>query len=66
MQILVNGDEIELQEGDTILDLLEHLSLQDAKLAIELNQSIVPRSLHKEQVLKHHDQVEIVHAIGGG
>lgn len=66
MQILVNGDSIELQEGATLVDLLEHLSLLDAKVAIELNQSIVPRSQHAQQRLSHQDQVEIVHAIGGG
>lgn len=66
MQIIVNGDTVELQEGATLIDLLRQLSLLDAKVAIELNQSIVPRSQHAEQRLAHLDQVEIVHAIGGG
>jgi sulfur carrier protein len=66
MQILVNGDTIELQEGATLIDLLERLSLLDAKVAIELNQGIVSRSQYAEQRLTHQDQVEIVHAIGGG
>jgi sulfur carrier protein len=66
MQILVNGDTVELQEGATLIDLLAQLSLQDAKVAIELNQDIVPRSQHAQQRLTHQDQVEIVHAIGGG
>lgn len=66
MQILVNGDTVELQEGATLIDLLKRLSLQDAKVAIELNQCIVPRSQYVQQTLAHQDQVEIVHAIGGG
>lgn len=66
MQILVNGETVELQEGATLFDLLSHLSLQDAKVAIELNQTIVPRSQHTQQRLTEQDQVEIVHAIGGG
>ena len=66
MQILVNGDSVELQEGATLVDLLTHLSLRDAKVAIELNQAIVPRSEHAQQRLNDQDQVEIVHAIGGG
>lgn len=66
MQIVVNGDTVQLQDGATLIDLLEHLSLRDAKVAIELNQSIVPRSQHAAQRLEHQDQVEIVHAIGGG
>lgn len=66
MQILVNGDTVELQEGATLVDLLQHLSLQDAKVAIELNQAIVPRSEHVQRRLTDQDHVEIVHAIGGG
>lgn len=66
MQIFVNGDSVELKEGATLMDLLEHLSLRDAKVAIELNQSIVPRSQHAQQGLAEQDHVEIVHAIGGG
>lgn len=66
MQILVNGNALELGQGATLIDLLAHLSLLDAKVAIELNQSIVPRSQHATQCLSHEDEVEIVHAIGGG
>ena len=66
MQILVNGDTVELQEGATLIDLLQHLSLLDTKVAIELNQAIVPRSQHAQQRLTDQDQIEIVHAIGGG
>ena len=66
MQIFVNGDTLELQEGAALIDLLELLSLADAKVAIELNQGIMPRSQHARQRLTHQDRVEIVHAIGGG
>ena len=66
MQILVNGNTVELQEGATLIDLLQHLSLLDTKVAIELNQAIVPRSQHAQQRLTDQDQIEIVHAIGGG
>ena len=66
MQIIVNGEAVELQEGATLLDLLEHLALADGKLAIELNENIVPRSQYAQRRLSQHDRVEIVHAIGGG
>lgn len=66
MKVKVNGDELELKEGATLIDLLETLSLGQAKVAIELNQSIVPRSQHASQQLSANDSIEIVHAIGGG
>jgi sulfur carrier protein len=33
---------------------------------VEVNHQIVPRSQHTSYVLAEGDQVEIVHAIGGG
>lgn len=66
MKVLVNGDALELKDGATLMDLLETLELGQAKVAIELNQNIVPRSQHAQQQLNPNDNIEIVHAIGGG
>lgn len=66
MRVSVNGDEVELADDATLINLLQALSLGDAKVAVELNQSIVPRSQHATQRLQQGDCVEIVHAIGGG
>jgi sulfur carrier protein len=66
MKVIVNGDEIQLGEDANLMDLLKAISLGEAKVAIELNQSIVPRSQHAGQQLSDGDRVEIVHAIGGG
>jgi sulfur carrier protein len=35
-------------------------------VAVELNLDIVPRSQHASTVLREGDQIEVVHAIGGG
>ncbi|MDP1932595.1 MAG: sulfur carrier protein ThiS [Gammaproteobacteria bacterium] len=66
MLVKVNGDDLELGSDATLADLLQVLSLGDAKVAIELNHTIVPRSQHAQQVLQNGDSIEIVHAIGGG
>ena len=66
MQVKVNGNDVKLASGATLTDLLQVLALGDAKVAIELNHSIVPRSQHSQQTLSDGDQIEIVHAIGGG
>ena len=36
------------------------------RLAVEVNEEVVPRSEHGEYCLRDGDRVEIVHAIGGG
>ncbi len=66
MRVIVNGDELELPADATLNDLLQILSLGATKVAVELNQSIVPRSQHAQQRLQQGDCVEIVYAIGGG
>ena len=60
MNILLNGEQRGLQEALTLRGLIDHLDLTGKRLAVEVNEEVVPRSQHEG------DRVEIVHAIGGG
>lgn len=66
MRVIVNGDAVELPADATLIDLLQMLALGSTKVAVELNQTIVPRSQHALQRLQQDDCIEIVYAIGGG
>lgn len=66
MQIIVNGDPMEVPNSFTALNLVEKMELADKRIAMEVNRDIVPRSLYAEHSLSDGDQVEIVNAIGGG
>lgn len=66
MNILVNGAARTLSDGVTLADLLATLDLAGRRIAVELNEDIVPKSLHGQTRLRDGDRVEIVHAIGGG
>ena len=66
MRIQLNGEPFELPDGETVAALLTRLELTGRRVAVELNQDIVPRSQHVETALTEGDQVEVVHAIGGG
>ena len=66
MLIQLNGEPLELPDGETVADLLMRQDMTGRRVAVELNLDIVPRSQHANTVLKDHDQVEVVHAIGGG
>jgi len=66
MQITVNGETRELDEGQTLAQLLTQLELTGKRIAVELNESIIPRARHGETVLCDGDKIEIIHAIGGG
>jgi len=66
MQITLNGTIKEIPEGCTAQQLVDSLDLQGKRLAMEINREIAPRSSFDSHVLQAGDQVEIVHAIGGG
>lgn len=67
MQVIVNGDQHELESNTNLQQLLDKLTLdKKGRIAIEINGEIVPRSLFQEQILRSGDSVEIVQAIGGG
>ncbi|KYH12242.1 sulfur carrier protein ThiS [Neorickettsia sp. 179522] len=64
--ISVNGDSIAVEAGTTVSGLVHLLKLNTSQMAIELNHTIIPRSLHEKHVLKAGDSVEIVEFVGGG
>lgn len=66
MQIQLNGDSRALEGEPTISELVDSLGLAGRRIAVEVNEEIVPRSQHATTRLSDGDRVEIVHAIGGG
>jgi len=66
MQIVLNGSRRDIPEDLSASQLIADLGLADKRLALEVNQEIVPRSTFDQHILRAGDRVEIVHAIGGG
>ncbi len=66
MRIFVNGEPRELPDGATVSTLVAALDLAGRRIAVEVNEDIVPKGLHAQTVLRDNDRIEIVHAIGGG
>lgn len=66
MKIFVNGTQNIVADGLTAQQLLVNLDLVDQKCAMEINEIIVPRSEYAQYILQAGDNIEIIHAIGGG
>ncbi len=66
MTIFLNGNARDMAADTCIQDLISHLPLSQARFAVEVNGTLVPRSTYAVHKLQPDDQVEIVHAIGGG
>ena len=66
MHIHVNGKKFQLKNGMKIPNLAKELGLNLSKVAIEINESVIPREEYKKLILKKGDKIEIVTFLGGG
>ncbi|MBS0457844.1 MAG: sulfur carrier protein ThiS [Proteobacteria bacterium] len=66
MHIQLNGQPRQVEDAITIAQLLDHCGYAQRKVAVEVNQAIVPRSAHASHALAEGDTVEVVTAFGGG
>jgi thiazole synthase len=66
MEIVINGEPAQAPPGCTLLDLLRTLSIDPARVAVELNGAIVKRNTWAETSLDAGAKLEIVHFVGGG
>lgn len=66
MQIRLNNESKEVDDGTTIGGLVDELELKRQFVAVELNQELIPRDQHDKRALADGDEVEIVTFVGGG
>lgn len=64
--IILNGENKLIDNNTTVTQLLQSLDLVNKRLAVEINQQLIPRSEFASHTLNELDKVEIVQAIGGG
>lgn len=63
--IRINGVNIDKAEL-SLMQYLEENSISPQRIAVELNEEILPKSNYAATVLKDGDVVEIVNFVGGG
>ena len=66
MIIYINGDKREIAEHSVVADVVAKLGFTGKKIAVELNEEILPFQNFATHVLNAGDKLEIVQAIGGG
>jgi sulfur carrier protein len=66
VEIVVNGDSVEVAEGATVLDLLEQLGLGPKWVVVERNGEPVERRNNATTPLAAGDRIELVRAVAGG
>ena len=63
--VKVNGEMMDMA-GRTVSELLESMEYGSQRVAVEINEEIVPRATYAETLLKDGDTVEVVRFVGGG
>ena len=63
--IKINGVNIDKAER-SLMQYLEENSISPQRIAVELNEEILPKANYADAVLEDGDVVEIVNFVGGG
>ncbi len=66
MQITINGNVETFERELSIAELLLHRDLEPIRVAVEVNEDVVPRKTFERATLRDGDRVEIVTFVGGG
>jgi len=66
LHLTINGEPKDLPEALTVADLLARMGLDRRKVAVEVNEAVVPAVRHAEHRLGEGDRVEVVTLVGGG
>jgi sulfur carrier protein len=66
LELTLNGEQRELPDGLSALELLEHLGLRRDTVVVERNESIIPRDELEQIELASGDVIEIIQMIAGG
>ena len=66
MQIICNGQQREINKGESLSSLLASLDLPADSVVAEINKQIIDRDQYETIRLSDGDQVELIRFVGGG
>jgi len=66
IKVFLNGKNKTIGEKTNLNLLLEELSIESNKVAIEINGVVVSKNDYEKKIIRKNDKIEIVHFIGDG
>jgi len=66
MRLTINGEVIDTIRAATVQELLDELKIVPARVAVEVNLTVVRKAEYETYRLSDGDTVEIVNFVGGG
>ena len=66
IHLKINGKDVELENSDTIEQLIQERKIDGTMYVVEKNLEIVPREKYNTTSVEENDVIEIVGFFGGG
>jgi sulfur carrier protein len=66
MRVILNGNEVAVPDETTVATLLQLREVEAIRVAVEINEDIVPRRTFDNRVIHEGDRIEIATFVGGG
>ena len=66
LQVRINGEHRRVDGGISVADLVREIGFDPARVAVERNLEVVPRSTLADVPVEDGDDYEIVRFVGGG
>jgi len=66
MKIIVNGEEVEIEDGTRVKDLFNLLGINEKRVVVEKNKVILRKNEMLDNILQEEDKLEIIQMVGGG
>lgn len=66
MEVHINGDKRDIEEGVTLERLLASLGIKSAGIAVDINREVIPKRLYGDTLIRQGDSIEIIRMVGGG
>ena len=66
MNIVVNGEKLNIRENTTISQLLQQLEVKDKVMAVAINMEIVKKEKWETHKIEENNKLELLHFVGGG
>lgn len=63
--VKINGEQLD-KAGKSVSEVLAEMGISGQRVAVEINEEIVPKAKYDETILKDEDTVEVVRFVGGG
>jgi len=66
MKLIINGEEKEVKDGITVLELLKELGIEEKTMAAAVDMQVVKKDNWSKRELQDGEKVEFLHFVGGG